>query len=599
MCGIVAQFAYARRSAPGDLERVRRASERLRPRGPDGHGEWVSEDGRVALAHRRLAIIDLSERGAQPMHTPDGRFTVSFNGEIYNYRALRADLELKGYQFHSDCDTEVLLHLYAEQGEAMVHALSGMFAFVIWDAKRRTLFAARDAFGIKPLYIADDGASVLLASEVKALLRAGGVDTRVEPAGHVGFLLWGHVPDPYTFYRGVRALPAGSTLCVADGGTPVVRSYASVSDMLATAERGAERVADRVADVSLREALLGSVARHLVADVPVAVFLSAGLDSTTLAALAGECGATLRTVTLGFAEQRGTAQDETRIAAEVATRYGAEHHTVWIDRAGFRAHVPNLLDRMDQPSIDGVNSYFVSLAAAESGVKVALSGLGGDELFGGYPSFRQLPRLVGALARVPGIPTIGRGFRYVSVPLLRRLSSPKYAGLLEYGSRWSGAYLLRRGMFMPWELPAILDADFVAEGWRELATIARLDDTVTGIASPRLRVSALETSWYMRGQLLRDTDWASMSHSLEVRVPLVDWALWRQVAPLLAASTSALPSKQRMAATPRVALPEVVRNRPKTGFVAPTREWVMDEHATSRHERGLRGWARSLYGAAA
>ena len=599
MCGIAAVFAYGRRARVEDRARLARMCTRMACRGPDGEGVWEGSEGRVLLGHRRLSIIDLSERGAQPMRTADGRYTVAFNGEIYNHRALRAGLEAKGYVFQSDCDTEVLLYLYADQGEAMVHALDGMFAFVIWDAERRTLFAARDAFGIKPLYIADDGSAVMLASEVKALLCAGGVDTRVEPAGHVGFLLWGHVPDPYTFYRGVRALPAGSTLCVADDATPLVRSYASVSGILAEAEREVAPVAERVADATLREALLESVASHLVADVPVAVFLSAGLDSTTLAALAGECGATLRTVTLGFAEQRGTAQDETRIAAEVATRYGAEHHTVWIDRAGFRSHVPNLLDRMDQPSIDGVNSYFVSLAAAESGVKVALSGLGGDELFGGYPSFRQLPRLVGAIGRVPGAPTLGSGFRYISAPTLRRFSSSKYAGLLEYGSRWGGAYLLRRGMFMPWELPTMLDPDLVAEGWRELATIARLDGTVVGIASPHLRVSALEATWYMRSQLLRDADWASMSHSIEVRVPLVDVALWRRVAPLLAASGSAVSGKQRMAATPSVALPEVVRTRAKTGFVAPTREWVMDEHATGGGERGLRGWARALYGAAA
>lgn len=598
MCGIVAHFAYARRGAPEDRARVRRASERLRPRGPDGAGEWASEDGRVVLAHRRLAIIDLSERGAQPMRTADGRYTITFNGEIYNYRALRAELEAKGYEFSSDCDTEVLLHLYAERGEAMVHALRGMFAFAIWDEARRGLFAARDPFGIKPLYVADDGAALLLASEVKALLRAGGVDTRPEPAGHVGFFLWGHVPDPYTLHRGVRALPAGSTLWASEGGAPVVRAYASITGLLAEHEAAEAPRATAAAAAELRAALLDSVAHHLVADVPVAVFLSAGLDSTTLAALAAECGATLRTVTLGFAEQRRTEQDETGVAEAVAARYGADHHTHWIDRAAFQAHLPRLLDRMDQPSIDGVNSYFVSLAAAASGLKVALSGLGGDELFGGYPSFREVPRVAGALGRIPGAPTLGRGFRYVSAPVLRRLSSPKYAGLLEYGSRWGGAYLLRRGMFMPWELPGLLDADLVAEGWRELATLARLDDAVAGIASPQLRVSALEASWYMRSQLLRDTDWASMSHSLEVRVPLVDVALWRRAAPLLAAP-SPVPGKQRMAAAPRLPLPDVVRNRAKTGFVAPTREWVVEEHATRATERGLRGWARTLYGAAA
>ena len=600
MCGIVAQFAYGRRAADGDRERVRRASVRLQPRGPDGAGEWASDDGRVIFSHRRLAIIDLSERGAQPMRTANGRYAITFNGEIYNHRVLRAALEVKGYRFVSDCDTEVLLHLYAEKGAAMVNDLRGMFAFAIWDAERRTLFAARDLFGIKPLYMADDGESLLLASEVKALVHAGGVDTRPEPAGHVGFLLWGHVPDPYTMHRGVRALPAGSTLWAADGQAPVVRRFASVTEMIAGAE-AADDVAttSRDADDELRAALLDSVAAHLVADVPVAVFLSAGLDSTTLAALAAECGATLRTVTLGFVEQRGTAQDETVLAERVAAHYGAEHRTSWIDRATFQRELPRLLDRMDQPSIDGVNSYFVSMVTAEQGLKVALSGLGGDELFGGYPSFREVPRLAGTLGNVPGGAMMGRGFRAVSAPMLRRFTSPKYAGLLEYGGSYGGAFLLRRGMFMPWELPGLLDADLAAEGWRELQTIARLNETTSGIDSPQLRVSALEATWYMRSQLLRDTDWASMSHSLEVRVPMVDRELWRRVVPLLGVQ-GAVPGKQRMAATPSVPLPDVVRNRAKTGFVAPTREWALAEQAaTGVTERGLRGWARALYEAAA
>src|SRR5690606_25373195 len=250
-----------------------------------------------------------------------------------------------------------------------------------------------------------------------------------------------------------------------------------------------------------------SVRHHLVADVDVGVFLSSGLDSTTLAALAAEAGGTLRTVTLGFAEYRDTHDDEVPLAEAVAHRYGAEHETVWIGRSDFRDAFDHLTASMDQPTTDGVNSYFVSRAARQAGLKVALSGLGGDELFGGYPSFTEIPRLVALLGPIPAAAALGRGFRVVAAPVLRRFTSPKYAGVLEYGTDYGGAYLLRRGFFMPWELPAVLDPDLVREGWAELQTRARLGATVELIETPRLKVTALESAWYMRNQLLRDTDW--------------------------------------------------------------------------------------------
>jgi asparagine synthase (glutamine-hydrolysing) len=567
---------------------------RMSCRGPDGSGTWLGGDGRVALGHLRLAVIDLSERGAQPMASADGTCVITFNGEIYNYRALRTALEAKGYRFRSDSDTEVLLHLYADKGEAMVHELRGMFAFALWDGQRKTLFLARDPFGIKPLYFSDDGRCFRAASEVKALLAGGGIDTRPEPAGHVGFFLWGHVPEPYTLYKGIQALPAGSTLLVEEHGRRAVRKYADITQMLSRAESEPLPLGTKEVGEQLRAALLDTVQHHLVADVEVGVFLSAGLDSTTLAALAAEVGGKLRTVTLGFREYRGTAHDETRLAELVARQHGAQHHTVWITREEFHRELERLLDRMDQPTIDGVNSFFVARAAAEAGLKVAISGLGGDELFGSYPSFRDIPRLVSVLRYFPASSTVGRGVRVVSAPLLKRLTSPKYAGLIEYGGDYAGAYLLRRGLFLPWELPAVLDPELVRDGLRELRARAGLHNTVSGISVARLKVTALEAAWYMRNQLLRDTDWASMTHSLEVRVPLVDWTLWRRVAPLVRVAPSL--DKRAMARSPKVPLPDPVLGRRKTGFTVPTRDWLAGrEHGGRYGQRGLRGWARYVY----
>jgi asparagine synthetase B (glutamine-hydrolysing)/ADP-heptose:LPS heptosyltransferase len=342
----------------------------------------------------------------------------------------------------------------------------------------------------------------------------------------------------------------------------------------------------------LRTALADTVRHHLVADVPVGVFLSSGLDSTTLAALASEQHDVLRTVTLGFEEFKGTPQDETGLAEKVAAHYCAEHRTIWVTRADFLEQRERLFAGMDQPSTDGVNTFFVSLATNRVGLKVALSGVGGDEMFGGYPSFMEIPRAVRALPSAPSLRALGKAFRVISHSALKRFTSPKYAGLFEYGGTYAGAYLLRRGMFMPWELPEVLDANLVREGWEELQPLVHLEATIADVRNPRLRVSLLESSWYMRNQLLRDSDWAGMAHSLEIRTPLVDVKLLADLAPLLASDKP--PTKRDVALTPARRLPEEILSRRKTGFSVPVREWLMEQNPTSR-ERGLRGWAHHVY----
>ena len=592
MCGIAALYAYDDRGVAAGAGALRSASEWMRCRGPDGSGEWTSSDSRVALAHRRLAIIDPSDAGAQPMQTGDGAYVISFNGEIYNYRELRGALEQRGYRFRSGTDTEVLLHLYADRGERMMTDLRGMFAFALWDEKKKGLLLARDHFGIKPLYYADDGRSVRVASEVKALLAGGSVDTTPNPAGHSGFLVWGHVPDPQTMYRGIRALPAGHTMWIDRDGARAVRPFADLAAMLAKADAERVQTDARERAERLRAAMLDSVRHHLVADVEVGVFLSAGIDSTVLAALAAEAGGRLRTVTLGFAEYRGTAHDETPLAAQVAKELGAEHSTIWVTRADFRSALDELLERMDQPTIDGVNSYFVARAAKEAGLKVALSGLGGDELFAGYADFRDIPRMVRMVSHLPRRDALGKLVRKWVSRLQSQSASTKYASLIEYGGDYAGAYLLRRAVFLPWEVEEILGGKKETCDHETAVMRGVVNDTLTGCA-PAVKVSALEGRWYMRNQLLRDADWASMTHSVEVRVPLVDWSLWREVATL--GLIAPYRGKRALSATPKKALPRAVVERGKTGFTVPMREWMLEQDGARYTDRGVRGWAKYVY----
>jgi asparagine synthase (glutamine-hydrolysing) len=569
MCGINAIFAYHDDAPPIDAGELTRTRDAMRSRGPDASGAWFSADGRVALGHRRLSIIDVNERANQPMTI--GAMTIAFNGEIYNYRELRAEL---GEECGTSSDTEVLLRMYRRHGAEMLPRLRGMFAFAIWDGV--ALFLARDPYGIKPLYIADDGRTFRCASQVKALIAGGGVSTARDVAGIAGFYLRGHVPEPFTTYRAIRSLPAGSWMTVTRGGASDPRSYFSIAQVLHDAVPSTRDRAERIAS-AVRE----SVRYHLVSDVPVGAFLSAGLDSGSVVSHA----VPIETLTMRFAAYAGTAKDEVADAARVARHYGAEHYSVDLTHEDVKHELPRALEAMDQPTIDGLNSYFVCKAAAERGWKVALSGTGGDELFGGYSTFRTIPRAVrlfGALPRVSGAIAalhgkMARGRRF----------SPKTALAPKYAQTYAGAYVVKRGLFMPEELPEVMGVDEAEEGLRRLDLFGLVRDAMTpDPRTPFARVAALESALLLRSQLLRDLDWASMAHSLEVRTPLVDAFLLRAVAPLIVASKR--DGKTLMATPP---LPREILRRRKTGFTVPLREWLAQRHPEFPRLFGMRSWA--------
>jgi asparagine synthase (glutamine-hydrolysing) len=575
MCGLVAFFAYHPVAPEISRDELRTIRDHMDTRGPDGIGEWFSPDGRIGLGHRRLSIIDLSEAGGQPMTNEDGTIQLVFNGEIYNYQALRQRLIGKGHTFRSHSDSEVLVHLYEERGEDMVHELRGMFAFALWDANREAMLLARDPYGIKPLYYADDGWTLRAASQVKALLAGSRVSLLPEPAGIAGFYLTGSVPEPFTIYQAIRAVPAGSLVWVNRLGASAARNYFSIAQVFHDSRKQDRRLSEPELKQFIHDSLLDSVRHHLIADVPVSAFLSAGIDSGTIVALAHEAGAEdLQTVTLAFEEYRSTHDDEAPLAREVARTYGTNHRTRPLDEAEFQSELPKILSVMDQPSIDGINTYFISKSAAEIGVKVALSGLGGDELFSGYPSFRDLPRWVNSSRLAARIPGLGRLTRAIVSHLVPHGASPKLAGMIEYGGTYPGAYLLRRGLFMPWELKDILGEEMAVEGLRRLASLRFIEAAMKpDPKSAYSRIAALEASLYMRNQLLRDTDWASMAHSVEVRVPLVDAVVLKSLAPALSGHPS-LANKRLLAQIAHPPLPFGVSRRGKTGFTVPLNHWL-------------------------
>jgi len=579
MCGITAIFAYGSNAASVHHEELEAITESMRSRGPDAGGTWMSEDRRVGLGSRRLAIIDLSDEGTQPMFDLSGEVCIVFNGEIYNHRELRASLERGGARFHSHTDTEVILQLWRRDGPAMLGLLRGMYAFAIYDTRVEKMFVARDPYGLKPLYFSDDGSTLRLASEVKALLAGGAVSRTISPAGAAGFFLTGSVPEPFTIRDDVRLVEAGTSFFIDEHGRSEAQTHYSIASVFcrARAQRGVIGLTEP--EIVFQERVEESITHHLVSDVPVGVFLSAGIDSSALTAIAARRYAEqLRTFTLAFEEFRGSRGDEAPLAERFAREIGTLHTTRVVTRDEFRRDLPAIFAAMDQPTIDGVNTWFVSKAVHEAGVKVALSGVGGDELFGGYPSFTRVPQIA-RLARSP---------LAAVVPMVSR--HPKAQLFATMGGTYAGAYLLKRGLFLPHELPSVLGEEIAREGLERLAMMQLVEKVMTpDPGTPFARVAALEASLYMRNQLLRDADWASMAHSVEVRTPFVDAALLQQLAPLLLETGRV--GKKVLAAC----LPDWLRNRKKTGFFVPMREWAdLPPDGTSTR---MRSWAKLVWSA--
>jgi len=538
----------------------------LRHRGPDDAGLWVEASAGVGLAHTRLAILDLSPAGHQPMATSDSRYHIVFNGEIYNFRELRAGLEKEGVVFKSHADTEVLLQLYVRHGASMVRMLRGMFAFCIWDHQERRAFLARDPLGIKPLYYADLNGQLLFASELQALRRCGLVPRTVNSEAVVQFLEMGSVPEPLTLLQSVSMLEAGHMLTW-HGGEFTKESYWSLDFSKVDRAPNAAGLA--------RTALLDSLHAHFVSDVPVGVFLSGGIDSTALVALARELGMQqLETFSIGV---DSASLDESSVARRTAEHFGTSHHELRLTSKIGESIFESFLRHIDQPSIDGFNSFSVSSFARSQGMKVVLSGLGGDELFGGYPSFEQVPKLARfsrSLHQLPGLaPSLGVAMeRWAPQARFRRLG-----GYLRQPPSLLGAWRTYRGIFSPAEAKQIANR-VLGESLRSRA-ISALDGASENLSAYLEKlpeeadaVSALELQCYMRNQLLRDSDVMSMAHGLELRVPFVDRVLFENLAQIPSGQRIQAGKKLLLQAIPEI--PEWVANQPKRGFTFPFEQWL-------------------------
>jgi asparagine synthase (glutamine-hydrolysing) len=573
MCGIVGILAHKARVVPEVLER---ATQSLAHRGPDDSGTIILRDSvaevEVGLGNRRLAILDLSPLGHQPMHDPETGNWIVYNGEIYNFREIRAQLEHLGATFVSHSDTEVILKAYARWGEECLRKFRGMFAFALWDAHQHRLLVARDPMGIKPLYYAQSGSQFLFASEVRTLLGTGLVRPSIDRAGLVNFLTFGSAYDPFTVIEGVHALPAGHALTWEAG---MVREHAywdlvddppAMPDLAATQERAADQLRGRLED---------AVRMQLVSDVPVGVFLSGGIDSSALVGILSSGGVRPSTFSIVFRE---TDFSEAQHSRAVAKKFHTDHHEIEVSQSDVLAAIPAALNAMDLPTMDGINTYFVSRETRKAGVKVALSGLGGDEVFAGYTTFRTVPRMERFAQRWKHVPRVlrsplGSAFRAIAPEndLNRKLAS-----LACDNGQLLHPYFLARMLFTPGQRSRLLRESNAAIC--ETAAASQRDRLSKSLAlDPINRVSYLESRCYMLNTLLRDSDFMSMSQGLEVRVPLIDHELAKSVLALPGTSKLNSSPKKLLVEALQGLLPEEIVHRPKRGFTLPFEPWMRQE----------------------
>jgi asparagine synthase (glutamine-hydrolysing) len=570
MCGIAGIWSKVR--GPEASQAIARAVSVLDHRGPDDRGviniSPARGEGSIVLGHTRLSIIDLSDAGHQPMHDPETGNWVVYNGEVYNFAELRAELEAEGCRFRSDSDTEVILQSYRVWGKDCVTRWRGMFAAVFWDDIRQELFLVRDRLGVKPLYYSYANGQFLFASELRALLETGLIPREINLAAVNTYLMFGAVQDPLTLIENVKSLPAAHTLTVKADGIELreywelpLEGVAGADDIKAVTERIAARLEE-------------AVRLRLVSDVPLGVFLSGGVDSSALAMFMRRATPDqVKAFTISFVNE---AFDEAAQAKQTALQLGVEHHAILLTESEMLASCDAAVNALDQPSIDGTNTFYISRAVKGAGMTVALSGLGGDEAFCGYTHFHSVPRMERFARRYQRLPYL---MRQVGASLLGGSRSDRNAKLRalmldDYG--FTNPYFLARTLFLPEQIASLFEKDAIREiDYGEWAVRMRRLVERSQKLDPVNRISYLEFKTYIANTLLRDADVMSMAHSLEVRVPLLDHLLLEDVMRLPGRTklNSKEPKSLLVKSLPE-ALPAGITARPKQGFVLPFAEWL-------------------------
>jgi asparagine synthase (glutamine-hydrolysing) len=565
MCRI-AGIVSKKLTADDICEKVKIMCHALKHGGPDDEGFFRDDKTGLTFGHRRLAIIDLSPNGHQPMADVQQKVWITFNGEIYNYLILKEKLLTLGARFHSDTDTEVIIQAYLHWGMAAFSMLRGIFAFALYDTEKALTYLVRDSSGVKPVYYHIEDGQLSFASEVKALKRAG-IATTPDDTWKVRFLAYGHIPEPYTTQKNVFSLPKGEFLCWDHKkSSHQMHSYhvAANTTSITSVDEAREMV---------RSSLTSAVTRQLIADAPIGVFLSGGVDSSLISLLANQQKHTqLKTISIYFNEK---AYDERMYQNLILKEIEGEKFAHLVKRQDFEEYLPQIIEDMDMPTTDGINTWFISKYAHDDGLKAVLSGVGADELFGGYPSFNRIKHLK-TLRRFP--PASFSAAKYFTSDRYKKVSFLTYNHPI-------ADYLLLRGHYTPSDIAKILDTD--------LGTVENI--LFNNKQLPYLKnynekdAAWFEINLYMQNQLLRDTDVMGMSHGLEVRVPFLDEDFKRLVENIdLEVRFDSQQPKKLLIDSFADMLPRAIWDRSKMGFTFPLQQW-MREHSEINNENLYKG----------
>jgi asparagine synthase (glutamine-hydrolysing) len=566
MCGFIASFGL-------DVNQndFKDALKYLSRRGPDSEGAWTEH--KVFLGSRRLAIFDLNNRSDQPMHSSCSRYIIIFNGSIYNYKVLRKYLIDNNIKLKTHSDTEVILELFALEGSKMLSKLEGMFAFVIWDCKEKKAFAARDPFGIKPMYIGTNLNGIILSSQVKALLSTKLINNDKDINSQFSFWNLGYVIEPRTWFKNIKALKSGYYIYIKDGKIISEIQWYDLNKNWIIADSKEKKITKREFSKIIKDSIVASVKKHLIADVPIGIFLSSGIDSTIIASIASSnSNKKITAITVSFESFDGSEYDETIKAKKIAQKFGMEHHIFRVTQKDFQNDLPDILEAMDQPSIDGVNVWYASKAAAKLKLKVVFSGVGGDELFFGYNHFNTIPIAFNLFKYLKKIPTL-IFFIKIFLKLISNLKKDKrWRAISKFSDSIFNLWILKRTILTPIDiidnkiLSNKIDTEFFYHNNFDTLTLSK-------IKNHKIQLAKIESTFYMRNQLLRDSDWASMYHGVELRTPLVDTTLLENLTNVMS-SYSLYKDKQPLKSAFKTILPKDIDYKKKIGFQTPTKDWI-------------------------
>ena len=590
MCGISGIYNCSDRNI-NEIKIIENIIKLQDRRGPDDKGIWQSTCKKTTFGHNRLSIIDLTDKAKQPLISKDNNLIITFNGEIYNYKEIRNELSKNKVTFKSNSDTEVILESYKYWGIEFIKKLRGMFAFAIWDNIEKKLILARDPFGIKPLYFFKKNNILFFASQLKSILSIDNLSFEKSGKSILDYYLWGNIREPFTLYKNVYSLEGGTVKVFDSKFNETTYEYANLKEAIIKSKKNYFKNESELNE-KLSYLIEDTVNYHQVSDVPVTFLLSSGIDSNILlAASKKKLNTNFNAMTLDFSEKL----KESPLAKISSKMSMIDHIVEKVDDNEITELISNYYKFMDMPTNDGLNNYVVSHFAKKRGSKVLISGIGGDELFSGYPSFKRIPYMRKISKLIPNNKNFQK-FLYDNVyKILSKFNKKtKYAGVFKYSHSTFDAFMLQRCVFTPEEIADLINSKTIDEAISDLKFQRQKETNDNDFENEQLKIMYFEIKYYLCSKLLRDSDWASMANSVELRTPFVDWFFFNELLPILKSNIKI--SKRNMLDSFKGKTPPELYNRKKTGFAIPYKQYFKKMSGIKNmHTDPIKDWSILSY----